>query len=322
MWEDFLSRPSDYFALLAELGFATEDTKKAHGDLPEEIIEAVRAQELLTDNIKASLRGYQSFAARFALVQDKVIIGDEMGLGKTVEALAVLAHLQRKGNSTSSSSVPQPWSATGSGRHTATPRYERTESTDSPTSVECALATGGARRGRSDNLRPARRSVRIASERDVERGQLRRRRRSPLRQEPPYQARQLHVGCDRGGAPSNPDVRHAAGESGRGISQHRRATSGPTSPAPHRSTRRSSSAARWHPSTCAATRRTCSPSSPSSSKSTSGSECPRPTMPGTELRSSTATSLRCGARRCCRATRRSSRGYARSSTRPRPTSAE
>ena len=97
VWEDFLSRPSDYFGLLAELGFATEDTKKAHGDLPEEIIEAVRAQELLTDNIKASLRGYQSFAARFALVQDKVIIGDEMGLGKTVEALAVLAHLRSKG---------------------------------------------------------------------------------------------------------------------------------------------------------------------------------------------------------------------------------
>jgi SNF2 family DNA or RNA helicase len=44
------------------------------------------------------LRGYQSFGARFALVQRKVIIGDEMGLGKTVEALAVLAHLRAKGS--------------------------------------------------------------------------------------------------------------------------------------------------------------------------------------------------------------------------------
>lgn len=97
VWEDFLARPSDYFALLAELGFVTEDTKKAHGDLPDDVIEAVRAQELLTDHVKASLRGYQSFAARFVLAQDKVIIGDEMGLGKTVEALAVLAHLRSKG---------------------------------------------------------------------------------------------------------------------------------------------------------------------------------------------------------------------------------
>src|SRR5690606_31260374 len=44
-----------------------------------------------------SLRGYQSFAARFALVQKKVLIGDEMGLGKTIEALAVLAHRAAEG---------------------------------------------------------------------------------------------------------------------------------------------------------------------------------------------------------------------------------
>ena len=96
-WEDFLTRPADYFALLAELGFITEDDEKTHGDLPTEIIEAVRDFELKGDYLTASLRGYQSFAARFALVQRKVIIGDEMGLGKTVEAVAALAHLRAKG---------------------------------------------------------------------------------------------------------------------------------------------------------------------------------------------------------------------------------
>lgn len=98
VWEDFLARPADYFALLAELGFITEDAKKAHGDLPDEIVEAVRALELRTRYLSASLRGYQSFGARFALVQRKVILGDEMGLGKTVEALAVLAHLRDTGS--------------------------------------------------------------------------------------------------------------------------------------------------------------------------------------------------------------------------------
>lgn len=97
-WEDFLIRPADYFALLAELGFITEDDEKTHGDLPTEIIEAVRDFELKGDYLTASLRGYQSFAARFALVQRKVIIGDEMGLGKTVEAIAALAHLRAKGD--------------------------------------------------------------------------------------------------------------------------------------------------------------------------------------------------------------------------------
>ncbi|HTJ35923.1 MAG TPA: DEAD/DEAH box helicase [Dactylosporangium sp.] len=96
-WDDFLARPADYFAMLSELGFLTEDENATHGDLPDEIIEAVRNQALSGEHLTASLRGYQSFAARFALVQRKVIIGDEMGLGKTVEAIAVLAHLRSQG---------------------------------------------------------------------------------------------------------------------------------------------------------------------------------------------------------------------------------
>lgn len=97
-WDDFMARPADYFGMLTELGFVTENETKTHGDLPEEIVEAVRAMSLNTEQLTVStLRGYQSFGARFALVQRKVILGDEMGLGKTVEALAVLAHLRSQG---------------------------------------------------------------------------------------------------------------------------------------------------------------------------------------------------------------------------------
>ncbi|WP_101834765.1 DEAD/DEAH box helicase [Frankia canadensis] len=98
-WDDFLHRPADYFGMLAELGFAPEDEARTHGDLPEEIVEAVRALSLNTEHLTVgTLRGYQSFGARFALVQRRVILGDEMGLGKTVEALAVLAHLRSQGH--------------------------------------------------------------------------------------------------------------------------------------------------------------------------------------------------------------------------------
>ena len=97
-WDDFLARPADYFAMLSELGLVTEDDQKAEADLPDDIVDAVRGLELDTEYLLASLRGYQSFGARFALVQRKVIIGDEMGLGKTIEALAVLAHLRAKGS--------------------------------------------------------------------------------------------------------------------------------------------------------------------------------------------------------------------------------
>ncbi|MDH2444530.1 DEAD/DEAH box helicase [Amnibacterium sp. CER49] len=96
-WQDFRSRAADYFAMLAELGFLTEDEDVVAGGLPEEIVRAAREFELETRHLTVSLRGYQAFAARFALVQRKVIIGDEMGLGKTVESLAVMAHLAAKG---------------------------------------------------------------------------------------------------------------------------------------------------------------------------------------------------------------------------------
>ncbi|MGO1489097.1 MAG: DEAD/DEAH box helicase [Arachnia sp.] len=97
-WADFLARPADYYAMLAELGFIPEDEGKAHGDLPDAIVEAVRNFALNTEFLTVNLRGYQRFGACFALVQRKVIIGDEMGLGKTIEALAVLAHLRSTGS--------------------------------------------------------------------------------------------------------------------------------------------------------------------------------------------------------------------------------
>ncbi len=96
-WDDFTARPADYYALLAALGYLTGDVERTHGDLPEDVVEAVRALDLRTDHLTASLRGYQDFGARFAVVQRKVVIGDEMGLGKTVEALALLAHLRALG---------------------------------------------------------------------------------------------------------------------------------------------------------------------------------------------------------------------------------
>lgn len=94
-WEDFTRRPATYFALLSDLGLMEETG--TYGDVPDDVIEEVRGQELDGTRLEVSLRGYQGFAARFALVQGKVIIGDEMGLGKTIEALAVIAHRASEG---------------------------------------------------------------------------------------------------------------------------------------------------------------------------------------------------------------------------------
>ena len=62
-----------------------------------EIAERVNAHSLNTALLDVSLRGYQAFGAKFALVQRHAIVGDEMGLGKTIEALAAICHLTSDG---------------------------------------------------------------------------------------------------------------------------------------------------------------------------------------------------------------------------------
>lgn len=94
-WADFETRSPEYFALLAEL--AGEPLGTGQGLLPDDLAAKVAAQPLDDTHRRVSLRGYQAFGARFALVQERVIIGDEMGLGKSIEAIAALAHLRATG---------------------------------------------------------------------------------------------------------------------------------------------------------------------------------------------------------------------------------
>ena len=55
---------ADYFAMLAELGFLSDDEEKSQGDLPTEIVDAIRELKLDTTHLKASLRGRLETAAR------------------------------------------------------------------------------------------------------------------------------------------------------------------------------------------------------------------------------------------------------------------
>ena len=97
LWDDYLARSVPYNGFLIEISGQGPDDEASHGFLPEEIVERIQGFELDTSQLLASLRGYQSFGAKFALVQGRAILGDEMGLGKTIEALAVLSHLRAQG---------------------------------------------------------------------------------------------------------------------------------------------------------------------------------------------------------------------------------
>nr|WP_167382075.1 DEAD/DEAH box helicase [Corynebacterium suranareeae] len=92
IWDDYLARPAHYQGLLSTL--LGRDIKGADELLDATTLQKIRDLTLdktfLTD---LHLRGYQSFGARFAIIQKKTLLGDDMGLGKTVQALSVAAHL-------------------------------------------------------------------------------------------------------------------------------------------------------------------------------------------------------------------------------------
>lgn len=99
VWRDFERRSADYYGLLSQVVGLGGDVAASEGFLPADIVERVGAQHLDTSRLRDSLRlrGYQSFGARFALVQRRVVLGDEMGLGKTIQAIATMAHLAARG---------------------------------------------------------------------------------------------------------------------------------------------------------------------------------------------------------------------------------
>jgi len=97
LWNDYLARPVTYNGLLIEVAELDPAREASQGFLPADIAEQVRVLPLDQSLLKASLRGYQSFGAKFALVQERVILGDEMGLGKTMQSLAAICHLAAKG---------------------------------------------------------------------------------------------------------------------------------------------------------------------------------------------------------------------------------
>jgi superfamily II DNA or RNA helicase len=98
LWHDYERRAVMYNGLLIEVGGLGPDLDAVQGFVPTEIAVRVQEQPLDTSLLEVSLRGYQAFGAKFALVQRKAILGDEMGLGKTIEALAAMSHLRSEGD--------------------------------------------------------------------------------------------------------------------------------------------------------------------------------------------------------------------------------
>ena len=97
LWQDYEERAVYYNGLLIEVGELAPDVEAGQGFIPADIARRVHQYPLDLSLMRASLRGYQAFGAKFALCQGRAMLGDEMGLGKSVEALAAMCHLQVEG---------------------------------------------------------------------------------------------------------------------------------------------------------------------------------------------------------------------------------
>lgn len=95
--EDFHKRSSDYYATLEDVSGVKPKLGQRH--LNKDLIDKIEAENLDSSLIRATLRKYQVFGAKFALAQNRVILGDEMGLGKTMQALGVLSQRASSGAS-------------------------------------------------------------------------------------------------------------------------------------------------------------------------------------------------------------------------------
>ena len=97
LWRDYEERAVFYNGLLIEVGELAPDIEAGQGFIPADIARRVHNHPLDLSLMRASLRGYQAFGAKFALCQQRAMLGDEMGLGKSVEALAAMCHLRVEG---------------------------------------------------------------------------------------------------------------------------------------------------------------------------------------------------------------------------------
>lgn len=93
LWQKYRADAATYLTLLAEATGPQTGEQGPAGRLSPDDAARVDEVRLDTSLLISTLRGYQSFGARFMIAQRRVIIGDEMGLGKTVETLAAMCHL-------------------------------------------------------------------------------------------------------------------------------------------------------------------------------------------------------------------------------------
>ena len=94
---DFQMRSSSYYAQLEKVGGSRIDKTAISGTIDDELVMKVSAYPINLSGLNATLRSYQEFGVKYALCQEKALLGDEMGLGKTIQAISAFISLASEG---------------------------------------------------------------------------------------------------------------------------------------------------------------------------------------------------------------------------------
>ena len=94
--ENFRKHSASYYAWFEKNAGTKDKASFVYENIPLQLALEINNEHLDLTGFKGTLRSYQEFGTRYILHQKKVLLGDEMGLGKTVQAIAAMAHLNRK----------------------------------------------------------------------------------------------------------------------------------------------------------------------------------------------------------------------------------
>lgn len=96
-WDDFKEKSINYFTTLEDVYPGILNSSDDVYGLPEELAAEIQDECFFPDGLLCTLRRYQEWGVKYALHQERVLLGDEMGLGKTVQAIAAMVSLKNTG---------------------------------------------------------------------------------------------------------------------------------------------------------------------------------------------------------------------------------
>lgn len=96
-WQDFTDNSVRFFNDLEDINPGVLGNDDSMYGLPEDLAREIQEECFFPEGLLCELRRYQEWGVKYALHQERILLGDEMGLGKTVQAIATMVSLRNIG---------------------------------------------------------------------------------------------------------------------------------------------------------------------------------------------------------------------------------